>query len=94
MDVQNKAKAYWCQFYKLICLSKYTSADEKVMIAEMIDKREELGEQFEYIDKARTYGYKVKNHGNDCDFIHSIDQKSKSINRYLVRNKFQDLQNS
>ena len=75
MNVQNKAQAYWDRFYKLILLTNQND-DKKDLISKMIDKREELGEQFDYIDKARTFGYKVKNHGNDCDFINLIDQKS------------------
>jgi hypothetical protein len=56
----------WSKFSKMICLS---SASGGILpISKMINKRKEMNNAENLINKARTCGIKIINHGNDKNF--------------------------
>ena len=50
-----------------------------MLLEPMIDKREEIMEIQEYVEKALTQGIKIRNHGSDPEFQREVDEGFKRI---------------
>ena len=67
MEGKDKADCLWSYFMNPICMPTDDSG-EKVLLAKLVEKKYEVDETFNYIDRARVIGIDVKDHGWDADF--------------------------
>ena len=56
----------WSKFSKMICQS--STSGGILPLSKMIDKREEMIDAEDLVNKARTCGIKIINHGKDKTF--------------------------
>lgn len=62
MSVQARTDFLWGEFVKIIC-SGENSDEDKVVVAKLIAKKEQMNGIYSYIDKARVCGINVSKHG-------------------------------
>lgn len=78
---KTNADELWQNLGSMILSNK--QKEEGINLDKIFDKRNEVLSNYDYVDKARTFGVRILNHGDHMHFKHKVDSYTGMVDDYV-----------